>query len=73
MTVNETAFDRALPTWTVTGPVEAPCGTITTTALSVQFTTDAAMPLKLTVAVVFPRLRPRTLTWVPAAPEDGEQ
>jgi hypothetical protein len=64
----------ALPTTTVTGPVDAPFGTGTTILVLLQLVGAADKPLNRTVLVpwVGPKFRPVTLTGVPGGPETGE-
>ena len=63
------------PTVTTTGPVDAPSGTSTVTAVAVQVVGTATMPLIVTVLVpcVAPKLVPTIVTGVPIKPDGGER
>ena len=72
-TVNPT---RLLPlplTVTATLPVEAPVGTFVAIEVSDQLVVLAAVPLKVTVPAVEPKLLPVMMTEAPTAPEFGER
>ena len=58
-------------TVTTTLPVVAPEGTVATTLLALQLPMAAAVPLKVTVPVVVPKLLPAMVIAVPTAPEVG--
>jgi hypothetical protein len=63
------------PTFTITSPVVAPLGTITTTLVSLQLVGVVPVPLKLTVLdpCVVPKSLPLMVTAVPTTPEFGDR
>jgi len=61
------------PTVTTTFPVEDPTGTVATIDVLLQLTTDAAVPLNVTVLDPWdePKFDPEIVTDVPITPEGG--
>jgi hypothetical protein len=57
-------------TVTITFPVVAPVGTVTTTLVALQLTVDAEVPLNITLLVpwVEPKPAPETVSCVPGSP-----
>lgn len=74
ITVKFTPLLGTPPTVATTFPLVAPLGTITPMLLTLQLTTEAAVPLNVTVLDhwLAPRLLPVIVTAVPAAPIFGE-
>jgi len=72
-TVNPTRLLPVPLTVTTTLPVEAPVGTFVAIEVSDQLVVLAAVPLKLTVPAVEPKLLPVMMTEAPTAPEFGER
>jgi hypothetical protein len=68
---NLTPLLRVPPTFTTTGPVVAPAGTVATMAEGFQPVTLADSPLNATVPCVEPKSAPVIVTEVPAGPSVG--
>jgi hypothetical protein len=75
ITVNDNALLARPPTVTTTLPVVAPAGTGTTMLLADHVVGVAAMPLNVTVLVLWvePKLLPLIVTAVATGPFDGER
>ena len=72
-TVNPTRLLPVPLTVTATLPVEAPVGTFVAIEVSDQLVVLAAVPLKVTIPAVEPKLLPVMMTEAPTAPEFGER
>ena len=69
LTVNGTPLLACPPAVTTTLPLVAPLGTVTAMELTFQLLTAAAVPLKVTVPCVEPKVVPVIVTGVPTGPK----